>query len=123
MNVKHEQNNDDSITKNYSLKGGARVGKSYWICWCATGGLAELSVSDEFIVLIVPWKRYRFERHTIQWIKFSKSIIGGSIRIIHTKAEYPVFINFATWHSGELSKLNSVLKEKGYLVKQKLDRQ
>jgi hypothetical protein len=97
----------------YTEKGGARIGRSYWLSMNATWPLATISISEEAIELSALCQKRHFDKIEISGLQTYTGFISSGIQIIHTIPRYSKFVVF--W-SMNLKEFVTQLRAHGYNV-------
>ena len=84
------------MPEEFNQRGGARIGRSYWISSNATWPFASLIATSQVITLKVLIKQYVFKNENIQQLKRCQGILFAGLQIVHTRKDYPPFIVFWT---------------------------
>ena len=101
------------MPQDFSQRGGARVGHSYWIASNATWPFASLQATPQTLTLTVLMKQYAFERKDIRQLKRCQGVLSSGLQIAHLRKDYPPFIVFWTFN---FEALKSELQELGFSV-------
>ncbi len=99
----------------YVQRGGARIGRSYWVSLNFTIPFAKLSVTSEAVSLSVHFlffkRQYLFQRANISAIRRYKGYVSRGVKLEHDKEGCPPFIVFWTT---DLKELLANLQSCGY---------
>lgn len=97
----------------FSVTGGIRVGRSYWLAWNATVPFATLSATDKELKLSGLGKTYSFLKSDNFRLSQYVGILARGLQIEHSDPTYPKFLVFWTFH---LAEVRRSLEELGYQV-------
>ena len=109
--VREEQNFSRSP---HSFNGGGAVGLNSWLAYHACVPYARLTVSNERIVLLMPWRKYSLDKPNIQSIKCVRRRFFSYLQIKHSQTECPVWMAFWPRSRDALNRLCTILENAGY---------
>ena len=118
--TRNETTSEQKSSKSYSLRGGARVGDSYWLAGNFTVPFATLTVTRESVSLGIKFpffvRDYVIPKSHLERISKYKGFFSKGIRIEHKVKDLPPFIVF--W-SCNWSELAARLPDYGYNLSDK----
>jgi hypothetical protein len=97
----------------FSIRGGIRIGRSYWVALNLSAPLARLALEPERVILALPFREIRLDRQSIQSVRPENGIFSKGVRIIHSDPLVSPFVLFWTRRAGELI---AAFRQCGYSV-------
>lgn len=99
--------------ETFTQKGGAKIGKGFWLSFDFTFPFAKLYVYPEQIIITILNKDYIFSKEEVEKLSAYSLIVQNGIKIQYSNSKYPKFIVF--W-SFNLDELKENLGKLGYQV-------